>query len=187
MSESFSEIFKDFPINNRYDLIVVDPPYPIKKIALKSRPNQISMDYPTLSLEHIRLLPIKEISEDKAWLFLWTTQKFLFKSKELLENWGYNYLLTMVWEKTYGISSGMALYGFKWNAEFILVGTRGRHEMFPKRSLIPAVFQAKNVKHSKKPDLFYDLIKDLGTKRIDIFAREKRNGWDVYGNECNLQ
>ena len=77
-----------------------------------------------------------------SWCFLWTTQKYLWDSKSILQGWGFNHKLTMVWEKTYGKSAGMPLYGFRWNAEFILVGTRGKKEMFPKRKLIPAVFQA---------------------------------------------
>jgi len=89
----------------------------------------------------------------------------------------------MVWEKTYGRSAGMPLYGFRWNAEFILVGTKGKKDMFPKRPLIPAVFQAENIRHSQKPQKFYDLIAPLGSPRIDIFARSKREGFDVWGNE----
>ena len=77
----------------------------------------------------------------------------------------------------------MALYGFRWNAEFILVGTMGKKDMFPKSKLIPAVFQAENIRHSQKPDRFYKLIEPLGENRIDIFARNKRDGWDVWGNE----
>jgi len=172
-------------MTKRYNVIVIDPPWQVKKLKNKLRPNQINMDYPTMSIDEIKLLDIKHISEDNCYCFLWTTQKFLWQSKDILENWGFNHLCTMVWEKTYGRSSGMALYGFRWNAEFILVGTKGKKDMFPKKKLIPLVFQAENIRHSQKPNKFYELIKDLGDKRIDIFAREKKEGWDVYGNEVN--
>jgi len=79
--------------------------------------------------------------------------------------------------------AGMPLYGFRWNAEFILVGTKGKKDMFPKTKLIPAVFQAENIRHSQKPDRFYKMIEPLGEPRIDIFARTKRDKWDVWGNE----
>lgn len=168
---------------NKYDLIVIDPPWRIKKIKNKQRPNQVEMDYSMLSVEEIAKLPIQNLSADNGWLFLWTTQKYLFQSKDILAGWGFNHLLTMVWEKTYGRSSGMALYGFRWNAEFILVGTKGKKDMFPKLPLIPAVFQAENIRHSQKPDKFYALVESLGKNRIDLFARSKREGWSVWGNE----
>ena len=136
-----------------------------------------------MSIDDIKKLPIQNIADDNSWCFLWTTQKYLWSSKEILEGWGFIHKLTMVWEKTYGKSAGMALYSFRWNAEFILVGTKGKKDMFPKTKLIPAVFQAENVRHSEKPQRFYDLISPLGEKKIDIFARKNREGWDVWGNE----
>ncbi|MBW1812089.1 MAG: hypothetical protein JRJ39_00075 [Deltaproteobacteria bacterium] len=49
--------------------------------------------------------------------------------------------------------------------------------------IIPAVFSAENIRHSQKPSRFYKMIEPLGENRIDIFARQKREGWDVWGNE----
>ena len=51
------------------------------------------------------------------------------------------------------------------------------------KKLIPLCFQAENIKHSKKPNKFYELVETLGNNRIDLFARNKRSGWDVWGNE----
>jgi N6-adenosine-specific RNA methylase IME4 len=167
----------------KYQIIIVDPPWQVKKIQNKQRPNQVEMDYPMMSIDEIKNLPIQNIADENSWCFLWTTQKYLWDSKAILEGWGFNHKLTMVWEKTYGRSAGMPLYGFRWNAEFILVGTKGKKDMFPKTKLIPAVFQAENIRHSQKPDRFYKMIEPLGEPRIDIFARTKREGWDVFGNE----
>jgi len=167
----------------KYNIIVIDPPWPIKKLTHKKRPNQIKMDYPVMSIKQIQDMPIKDLADDECLCFLWTTQKYLFDSKDILESWGFHHLLTMVWQKTYGRSAGMPLYGFRWNAEFILVGYTKKPELWPKRKLIPVVFDAENIRHSQKPDKFYNLIEPLGKKRIDIFARSTRNGWDVWGNE----
>ena len=167
----------------KYQIIVIDPPWQVKKIQNKQRPNQVEMDYPMMSIDVIKNLPIQDIADENSWCFLWTTQKYLWDSRAILEGWGFNHKLTMVWEKTYGRSAGMPLYGFRWNAEFILVGTKGKKDMFPKKPLIPAVFQAENIRHSQKPDRFYKMIEPLGENRIDIFARQKREGWDVWGNE----
>ena len=171
----------------KYQIIVIDPPWEIKKIRNKQRPNQIEMDYKMMSIEEISILPIARIADNNSYCFLWATQKYLWKAKYILENWGFKHLLTMVWEKTYGKSAGMPLYGFRWNAEFILVGIKGKKEMFPKTKLIPVVFQAENIKHSEKPQKFYDLITPLGENRIDLFARQKRKGWDAIGDEIDGQ
>ena len=172
----------DFP-DKKYQLIVVDPPWPIKKLTHKARPNQTKMDYTTMSLLEIEGLPVASISDEPCWCFLWTTQKFLFQAKPILESWGFTHLLTMVWEKTYGRSAGMPLYGFRWNGEFILVGYKTKPSLWPKCPLIPAVFSAENIRHSQKPDRFYNMIASLAEPRIDLFARSRRDGWDVWGDE----
>jgi N6-adenosine-specific RNA methylase IME4 len=169
--------------NKKYNVIVIDPPWTIKKVPRSARPNQIKMDYPLMRLDEIKKMNVGDLAEDDCWIFLWATQKYLFDAKDVLEGWGFKYLVMSVWQKTYGVSAGMPLYGFQWNAEFILVGYKNKPKIYPKRKLIPLVFQAENIKHSKKPDKFYEMVEVLGEKRIDIFAREERNGWDVWGNE----
>jgi N6-adenosine-specific RNA methylase IME4 len=172
----------EFP-NKKYKIIVIDPPWKIKKSKNKMRPNQTTWDYPVMSNTEIQSLPIQDISTEESLCFLWTTQKYLWAAKEILNGWEFKPLLTMVWEKTFGRSAGMPLFGFRWNAEFILVGYKKALQPFPKNKLIPAVFQAENIRHSQKPDRFYEMVKQLGTPRIDLFARKKRDDWDCWGDE----
>ena len=168
----------------KYQIIVIDPPWQIKKVTHPDRPNQVNMDYPLMTIGEIQSLKVGEIADSKCLCFLWAPQKYLFEAKPILEAWGFKHLLTMVWEKTFGKSAGMPLYGFRWNAEFILVGYKRKPDLWIKgKPLIPAVFQAENNRHSEKPNRFYDLMETLGEPRIDIFARRKRFGWDCWGNE----
>tara|TARA_R100000742_G_C4194706_1_gene25674 strand:- start:57 stop:488 length:432 start_codon:yes stop_codon:yes gene_type:complete len=142
------------------------------------------MDYPLMELDEIKKMPIKDLAKEKCWIFLWTTQKYLFNAKSVLEHWGFNFLCTGVWEKTFGKSAGMPLFGFRWNAEFILIGYNKKPDLWIKgKPLIPLCFQAENIRHSQKPDKFYKMIEPLGNDRIDIFARQQKKGWDVWGNE----
>ena len=142
------------------------------------------MDYSLMELHQIKELPIKTIAKDKCWIFLWTTQKYIFESKKVLESWGFNYLMMGVWEKTFGKSAGMPLYGFRWNAEFIAIGYKKKPDLWIKgKPLIPLCFQAENIRHSQKPNKFYKLIEPLGFDRIDLFARQKRDNWTLFGNE----
>jgi N6-adenosine-specific RNA methylase IME4 len=173
-------------INKKYQVIVIDPPWEIKKLTHKERPNQVNMDYPLMNLEQIKSLSIENISSDNSWCFLWTTQKYIFQAKEILENWGFKYLLLMTWKKLAGRSEGMPLFGFRWNSEFILVGYKGKIPLWVKgKPLIKTCFEGINIRHSQKPIEFYNAIKNLGDNRIDIFARDKKEGWDCWGNEVN--
>jgi len=169
----------------KYQIIVVDPPWQIEKIKKRVRPNQVEMDYPMMSLEEIKAFPVDKIADKNCILFLWVIDKFLFQAREILENWGFKYHLTMAWDKT----NGLAMYGFKRSTEFILVGLKGKHEAYPKRKCIWTSFREKSAYHSAKPDGFYQMLDVLDGDRIDIFARKPRIGlfmkhkWDVWGNE----
>lgn len=163
----------------KYKVIVVDPPWPVKKIQRRVRPNQKEMDYPVMSLEDITNLDIQSIAENDSVLFLWTTQKYLPDSFDLLKRWGYKYQRVLTWDK----QNGMCLFGFHHRTEFVVFGYKGKIEMYPRRRAIPTIFVAKSERHSVKPDTFYEMVSVFGDSRIDLFARKPRQGWDVWGNE----
>lgn len=166
-----------FP-NKKYSVIYADPPWPIKKIQRKVRPNQVAMDYPSMSFEEIKNMPISSISEDKSVLFLWTIQSYLERSFEVIKSWGFKYQRTVTWDK----QNGMCLFGFHHRTEFLLFGYRGRIEMYPRRKAFPTLVQAKSQKHSEKPQIFRDLIDPFGNSKIELFARKRVDGWDAWGN-----
>jgi len=163
----------------KYQIIYVDPPWPVKKIRRKVRPNQVDMDYPTMSLDEIKLLPIELLADENCSLFLWTIQSFLPHSFDMMESWGFKYQRTITWDKM----NGMCLFGFHYRTEFLLHGYRGKIEMYPKRKAIPTIFSCKSPRHSQKPDEIRDSISVMGEPRIELFARQKTDGWDVWGNE----
>ena len=167
----------------KYDVVVVDPPWELKKIKRDVRPNQRGFDYETMTLEKIRNLPIANLCKPHALCFLWTIQKYLCEAERILTGWSFNRLLTMCWKKEYGRSNGMPLYGFRWNVEFIHVGYLNKPKTFKKGKLIKAAFSAENRGHSIKPNEFYEEVQRWGPDRIDLFARSPRCGWDVWGNE----
>ena len=166
----------------KYDLIVIDPAWEVGKIQRKVRPNQKpELDYITMPFDEIKALPIGEMADTNSVIFLWTIQKWLPKSFELLNAWGFKYQRTLTWDK----KNGMCLFGFHHRTEFVLFGYKGKIEMYPKRKTIPTVFDGKSERHSAKPDEFYQLVQGLGKNRVDVFARREREGWDVFGNEVN--
>ncbi len=171
----------------KYGLIVVDPPWPMKKIKHCSHSAEaLKMPYKILSVDKIKKLNVARIAADDCWVFLWATQKFLFVAREVLEAWGFTFLAVGSWRKTWGVSAGMALFGFHYNVEFFLVGyNKNKPPIWPSRRLVPLAFSAKNIRHSQKPDKFYRLIAALSTRRVDLFARKNRVGWHVWGGEVD--
>lgn len=168
----------NFP-TTKYDILYVDPPWPVKKIQRRVRPNQVDMDYPVMSLEELRSLPIPSISEYDSTLWLWTTQKMLPEALKLMEYWGFKYSRTITWDK----GNGMCINGFHNRTELLLFGYKGKLAAFPKRHAFPTLISARSKRHSEKPQIFRDLISLFGVKKIELFARVKDENWDVWGNE----
>jgi len=165
----------------KYQIIYADPPWEVKKIKRKVRPNQVEFDYPTMKLDKIKQLKVNEIADDNSVCFLWTTQAYLPKSFEVLSDWGFKYQRVITWDK----GNGLSLFGFHNRSEFLLFGYKGKLEMYPRRKAFPTLVTAKSkfLKHSEKPQIFRDWIMPFGWPRIELFARQKTKGWDVWGNE----
>lgn len=172
---------KNWP-TKKYDLIVVDPPWPIKTVMTQiPRLNQ-TMAYQTMSLQEIKDMPIESIQQDKCICALWSIQRFLPYSFNILNIWGFDYKLTLTWDKHFG----MSLMGFHYRTEFVLIGSKGKNAlpMFPRRPTVPSCIDCKRPKkHSQKPKEFYRMIRPFGKKRIDLFARKRHFGYDAWGDE----
>src|SRR5271166_1252087 len=165
-----------------YETIVVDPPWPMVKIERDVRPNQVGFDYPTMSLEELSNFSstLNKMAADNCHLFMWTTQKHLPTALNLVDHYGFHYVLAMVWHKAGGYQpTGLPQY----NCEFIVYARKGTPKFVTTQGFFCCLNGARR-EHSRKPDEFYDMIR-LVTRgpRIDIFSREPRDGFDQYGNE----
>lgn len=167
--------------DGKYRTIVIDPPWHMEKILREVAPNQVGFEYPTMTTEQIKEFPIPaEVADDDCHLFMWTTQKYLPAAFDILQAWGFRYVFTMVWHK----NGGFQPFNLpQYNCEFVLYGRKGSPE-FTDTKAFPTCFDGERREHSRKPDEFYDLIERVAPgPRIDIFSREKREGFDQYGNE----
>ena len=165
--------------SRRFDVIVLDPPWATSKRKREVRPNQKLFDYAVMTEKELRGLgPLP--AKAHAHVFCWTTQKFLPVTLRLFEAWGVRYVLTMVWHKPGGFQP-MGLPQF--NCEFVVYGRIGS-PTFTHTKAFSTCFEAPRGKHSEKPNEFYDVIRDRTEgMRIDMFARKKRDGFHVWGNE----
>mgnify|MGYP001588204947 CR=1 FL=1 len=169
------------PPAGKYRCIVIDPPWPVQKIVREVRPNQdLDLDYQTMTLEEIAALPVGElVMPDGCHLYLWITQKFLPVGLELAKKWGFSYQCLMTWRK----NTGMTPYSWMYDTEHVIFATCGGLPL--QKFGLRLSFDAPVVRHSEKPDVFYADRVCLASPepRLEMFARKKREGFTVWGNE----
>lgn len=173
----------------KYNIIYADPPWSYKDKRDK-HPRMCGgaiSHYNTMSIEQIKLLPIKELAADNCMLFLWVTFPNLQEGLDVIKAWGFKYkTLGFSWIKT-NKNNGKPFFGIgyytKSNCEVCLIGVKGKP--IKVSNSVSSVIISPRQEHSKKPDQIRDKIVELcgDVPRIELFARQKAEGWDVWGNE----
>lgn len=179
------------PAANRqeYATIVADPPWRYQKdTSMGVKSGGAEGQYPTLSMREIAALPVKPLAAQDAHLYLWVTVPRLYGDRgdrsflplDIMDAWGFEFKTMLTWVKPG--SGGMGWY-FRGQTEHILFGVRGKLPIPPairERNVI----EAARSRHSKKPLSFFDLVERVSPgPYLELFAREKRIGWDSWGNE----
>ena len=162
----------------KYQIIYADPPWEWKTYSKKGRGKTSDKHYPLMSLEDLGKLNIP--SDKNCALFLWVQDGHLHNGIHLGEKWGFTYkTIAFVWDKQ---NFGMGYWTRK-GSEICLLFTKGH----PKRSNagVRQFISSKVREHSRKPDeVRSGIVKLMGDlPRIELFARQKTEGWDVWGNE----
>lgn len=178
-----------FNTDQRYELIVADPPWKQAKGGKKSvRENSSGrpLDYPVCSLgeikEHLRVADA--LTSDNAVLFLWTIDKYLFEAEEMAKELGYKLHARMIWNKVTGIP---AAFTVRYGHEYLLYMYKGK--LIPvateERGKIHTVFTEQVKRHSQKPEISFEIINKLypELKKLEMYARLEREGYDCWGNE----
>lgn len=185
-ASKFEKVGTTLTADGYFDVLVIDPPWPIEKIERVVRPHQVHFDYPVLSIDEIRDYKLtdgrqlQELSTANAHCFLWTTQRFLPTAFELLTSWQLSYVCTFVWHKAGGFQPiGLPQY----NCEFALYARKGAPAFIDTKDF-PLCFEAPRAEHSRKPALFYETLRRVTAgRRVDIFSREPHEGFEQLGNE----
>jgi N6-adenosine-specific RNA methylase IME4 len=167
----------------KYKTILADPPWPQELSGKRAgrHSGAKSLPYPTMLVYDIIHLPIRELAAEGCHLWLWTTDQFLRQGFDVLESWGFTYLKPITWVKP----SGCGNY-FVSRTQTMLFGYKEKC-IFPLDRYKPNLLLANvSRNHSEKPGASYDLIESISPEpRLELFARRKRMGWDVWGNEVD--
>jgi N6-adenosine-specific RNA methylase IME4 len=173
-------------VPRKYKIIYADPPWKYDN-EMSGNPAWGGKTYPTMPLQQIKDLPVGEIADKDCALFLWAVFPKLKEALEVINAWGFKYITcTFTWVKTNkkkpGIYSGMG----RWtngNAELCLFAKRRRPRRVAKN--VKQIIIAPVGSHSAKPaevrERIVRLMGDL--PRIELFARQRVEGWDAWGNE----
>lgn len=173
----------------KYKIILADPPWKQSKGGKKSvRPKSSGeeLDYPIISLDEIQkhLLLATENTEENSVMFLWTIDKYLHQAEEISRILGWKLHARMIWNKVTGIP---AAFTVRYGHEYLLFMYRGKLTPVAKeeRGKIHTVFTEQVKKHSQKPEISHKIIERLypNTEKLEMYARNKRTGWDTWGNE----
>lgn len=166
------------PGDAKYNVILADPPWRYKAVMPQGAPED---HYPTMPVEDICALPVAGLAAEDCLLFLWATNPLLVEALQVVSAWGFTYCTNMVWVKN-GLGLGFRVRG---NHELLLIATKGKPPA-PEPENRPASAQsADKSAHSRKPGIFHGIIERMhpDARRIELFCRRPRKGWDSWGNE----
>lgn len=188
------EFYPDLP-QKKYDVIYADPPWDYggklqfdkssksaDKIDLRKKIfiSSANFKYPTVKTKDLKKIPIHEISSDDCLLFMWVTNPHLAQGIELGQAWGFEYkTVAFVWDK---MVHNPGQYTMSY-CELCLVFKKGRIPKPRGARNIKQLIHSKRTKHSEKPMQILENIEKMfpTQKKIELFARNKPEGWDVWG------
>lgn len=186
-----SNIIPKFP-KKKYSIIYADPPWDYYSAWYRKNSDSAGIwglaqdHYNTMPLPDIMKLPVQNISADNCFLFMWATFPQIQEALDVIKAWGFQYkTVAFTWIKKN--KKGENFMGMGWytraNAEICLIAKKGNPKI--KNHGIRQIVESIREKHSKKPDEVKDrIIKLCGDlPRIELFARQKTEGWDVWGNQ----
>ena len=169
----------------KHRVIYADPPwwYATPQHSKTEQATVLKSHYPSMKIDEICALPIKDMAADDAVLFLWTTSPLLFEAAKVIEAWGFKYKASIIWDK---VKHNVGHY-VSVRHEFLLICTRGS---CPKDSekLADSVVVMERTEHSAKPDVFRNMIDEMYEPvkgdRVELFARaDLPKHWKAWGNQ----
>lgn len=179
-------------MKKKYSVIYADPPWDFSNANVKSKGvrTTVSDQYATMGQKAIETLPVSSVVADDCVLLMWTTDAHLRLAMDVIEAWGFKYkTVGFVWVKRNASGKPAMVLG-PWGMkshELCLLATRGKGHSLLKARNTRQLLEAERTGHSRKPDEARKRIELMfpGCDRLELFAREKNDGWDVFGDEVD--
>ncbi len=201
-------------VNDRYATVVLDPPWPMPKTGTttrgetdakgvytakggrqvsgtwwgRHRGGSVELPYATMTLDDIAALPVDALAAPASHLYVWTTNRFLEETYEIVRGWGFKAKpVVLTWGKTpMGIGFGGA---YTQTSEFCLFARRGSLAHLQREDSTwwswSRVYENGHIAHSAKPDAFLDMVERVSPEpRLEMFSRRARLGWQTWGDEA---
>jgi N6-adenosine-specific RNA methylase IME4 len=171
---------------NHYAAILADPPIPFTTWSRKGEGRTPQHHYECMLPEELTALPVADLAAENSFLFLWCPLRSMFLVEPLMRSWGFVYSgAGFSWVKankrspSWFMSTG---YGTRHNVEICWLGRRGKPQR--KSASVRELIVAPVREHSRKPDEVYSRIEEFcDGPRAELFARQRRRGWDSWGDE----
>ncbi len=189
-------LFLPFP-SGKFDVIYADPPWDYggkmqyDKSCIKEYNegfqrgvfiSSAQFKYPTLKLKELKQLNVASIAADDCLLFMWSTGPQMANAIELGEAWGFEYkTMAFVWDKQVHNPGRYTLS----QTEFVLAFKRGKFPTPRGARNVRQLISVHRGEHSEKPEVVVEGITRMfpQQKKIELFARRKREGWEHWGLE----
>lgn len=185
----------------RFGTIMADPPWQFTNKTGKVAPEHKRLNrYPTMPLADICAMPVQQLADDPAHLYLWVPNALLPEGLQVMKAWGFDYKSNIIWEKIRKDGGpdgrGVGFY-FRNVTEILLFGVRGKaaRTLAPGRSQVNLIaaeepdgdlLKTRKREHSRKPDEQYAIIESCSRgPYLELFARGERPGWTVWGNQAD--
>jgi len=180
-----------FARGKRFETVLADPPWRFQNRTGKMAPEHVRLArYRTMSFDEIGELPVGEVAEDGAHLYLWVPNALLAEGLEVMRRWGFTYKTNLVWFKTRKDGGpdgrGVGFY-FRNVTELVLFGVKGsRRTLAPGRRQVN-LFSERKREHSRKPEQLYEIIEACSPgPYLELFARHPKDGWHQWGDELEM-
>jgi len=172
------KIIIDIP-ENEYQVYVVDPPWEYNR-KYDPQTSRVASPYKEIPTDELLNQFKKKLNPHKdSIMFLWTTHRFIWDAKMILDELNFTYKACLVWDKE---NIGMGAW-FRMQCEFCLFAIKGNPKW--NNTIYRDIITEKRREHSRKPESFNDMVRKLtpNMKRAYVFTREKIDGFDSFGDE----
>lgn len=184
--KSLATFADEYP--GKFGAVLIDPPWRFLNRTGKVAPEHRRLArYGTLSIQELERLPIGDLARPASHIYLWCPNALLADGLSLLEAWGFTYKTNLVWYKVRKDGGpdgrGVGFY-FRNVTELVLFGVKGRLRTLPPGRRQTNVIVHRKREHSWKPPSLYRIIEDCSPGPfVELFAREHRPGWALWGDE----